>query len=891
MGVSLEQLKNLSHFSSLSDETVEFICKNAQIKDYKAGATVFEKESPFVGVYTILTGSVMELKLTERKEVIPFAILKAGDFFGQQAFLTSENHQFKAQTLDKSEFLFFSPKLFEELLSKDVAFSKLVLTSQAKDSINLQNRLESSVSKGLLLQRSLHTLQALININEVNHKEGFVGLIDRIIAFASVVMNADRASLFIYEKETDELWSMVAQGEEDTQLRFSANRGIAGWVIKHDEIINIENAYEDVRFNKSIDAMTGYKTESILCAPVKNIKNEIIAVIQVINKKDGKFDGIDETIFKSFAHQVSIALENYKLYDALKRSYKRVNSLLEASTNLSSDLDIEKLIINTVHQISEIMDVERSSLFLWDQEKKELWSKVAQGMGTQEIRFPDDQGIAGAVIRSGEAEVVEDAYADARFNREFDKVSNFKTRNMLCMPVKNRDGKLIGVTQSINLNDYQFDKEKKAILQAFNSQLAVLLENAQLYTNTEKMRNFLEHVHQNITTAILVVDEKMNILSVNHRAVELIGKEAIELQGANLEIIITKEESSFYELLKQVKREQKVCRFFDKSIMINQKEHSINFTASLFERFEENEGDGYLLSIEDISNERRYHQTLSRYMDKSLIDKVLSDPNLEGLGGVDTDATILFSDVRDFTGISSELEPSQTLEVLNTMFTELTDIINGEGGLLDKYIGDALMAVFGVPYPGESDAVTAVKTARRMKEALPMINRKIKLKGRFVRMGIGIASGRVTAGNLGSRKRMDYTVIGEAVNIASILEQMNKLFKTSILVDEATYQLTKHHFHYRHIDQATLKGYKKLFNVYEYICDKGEEIPMHIMPFNHAHQLFMQKNYHNAVKEFELIKNDPVSELYVNRCHQILNTKTSNGNLKPHLPITHPSKY
>jgi adenylate cyclase len=195
------------------------------------------------------------------------------------------------------------------------------------------------------------------------------------------------------------------------------------------------------------------------------------------------------------------------------------------------------------------------------------------------------------------------------------------------------------------------------------------------------------------------------------------------------------------------------------------------------------------------------------------------------LGGESLKVTILFTDIRSFTSISERMDPQQLVGLLNEYFSEMVGIVMQEDGVVDKYIGDAIMAVFGAPVPKPEDAVNAVRAAVRMRQALQDLNRRLEARGvPTLRTGIGIHTGEVVAGNIGSEKRMEYTVIGDAVNLASRLESNTKELGVNVLISEDTYQLTKHVVEARAVREITVKGRKQPVMTYEVLGLKGEEL-------------------------------------------------------------------
>ncbi|WP_437591900.1 adenylate/guanylate cyclase domain-containing protein [Sorangium sp. So ce1000] len=182
----------------------------------------------------------------------------------------------------------------------------------------------------------------------------------------------------------------------------------------------------------------------------------------------------------------------------------------------------------------------------------------------------------------------------------------------------------------------------------------------------------------------------------------------------------------------------------------------------------------------------REKQELGRYLSKDLVDFVLSDPRRLKLGGTRRYVSVMFTDIRNFTPLTESVEPEAVVSFLNEYFTEMVDIVFRYGGTLDKYIGDGLMAVFGAPLSVEDAPKRAVIAAIEMVHALERMNQR-KLLGGEIRMGVGIATGTVISGNIGSLQRMEYTCIGDTVNTASRLEQFNKELGSKIIICQTTY--------------------------------------------------------------------------------------------------------
>ncbi len=219
-------------------------------------------------------------------------------------------------------------------------------------------------------------------------------------------------------------------------------------------------------------------------------------------------------------------------------------------------------------------------------------------------------------------------------------------------------------------------------------------------------------------------------------------------------------------------------------------------------------------SHEELSRRVIERQALERFLSGAIVERILANPDQVHLGGENQTATILFSDIRNFTRMSEKMEPPQVVDLLNTYFTEMTDLLFENGGTLDKYMGDGIMALFGAPLAKPDDAQRAVKTAIDMQRAMALLNRDWEGRGqRSMHMGIGINTGAVTAGNIGSTRRMDYTVIGDAVNLASRL--CANAAGGQILISESTFRELNGSFPAKKLEPIRVKGKEVPVEIYE----------------------------------------------------------------------------
>jgi adenylate cyclase len=219
-------------------------------------------------------------------------------------------------------------------------------------------------------------------------------------------------------------------------------------------------------------------------------------------------------------------------------------------------------------------------------------------------------------------------------------------------------------------------------------------------------------------------------------------------------------------------------------------------------------------SHEELARRVVERQALERFLSANIVEKILANPGEIHLGGENQTVTILFSDIRGFTRMSEHMEPHAVVELLNEYFSEMTDLIFESGGTLDKYLGDGIMAVYGAPIPKPDDALRATKTGMEMQRALAVLNSNWEIRGQQpLRIGVGINTGPVTAGNIGSAKRMDYTVIGDAVNLASRL--CANAAPGQILVSDSTFGQLNGRIPGQRLEPIRVKGKETPVELYE----------------------------------------------------------------------------
>jgi adenylate cyclase len=697
----------------------------------------------------------------------------------------------------------------------------------------------------------------------------------RLIDLITTALGAERATLFLYDRDNGELFSRVLVGEGITEIRIPAGAGIAGAVFQAGTAEIVPDAYQDPRFHQDTDRQTGYHTRNILCVPLNNRDGQAIGVTQVLNKRAGPFGADDLALAEAINRQAASALEQALLVERLEQAQREEIELLTIAEAISTELHLDVLFTRIMAAATQLLNAERSSLFLYDQASDELWSQIAEGAGQKEIRIPAQAGIAGAAFAGGEVQAVPDAYADPRFNRAVDRASGYTTRNILAVPITDRTGERLGVVQVLNKHGGGgFTALDIRRAKAFCAQIAIAIQNAQLFSDVLALKNYNESILKSLSNGVITLDHNLRVQKVNEAAERIIGLTA--------DAVVNRPAAQVFG-----NRNPWVTRSLDYVAAMGASDYhadtdfalpdgsvaAVNLTAApLFEI--EGRPIGCMLVLEDITREKRVRNTMARYVAKEVVDRLIASGQdfLDGNAHV---ATVLFSDIRRFTTLAEAMTPQQTVTMLNEYFTSMVEVVFKNGGMLDKYIGDAIMAVFGTAVSNTADADNALAVATEMIRELVRFNQH-RLEGALapIQIGIGIATGEVLAGSLGSRRRLEYTVIGDNVNLAARLEGANKHYGTTVLIAASTVEALKSRAVLRRLDLIQVKGKLQPTLAYESLAHYDAEglarLSQLIAAYETGLECYQRREWTAAIGHFgaalEAVPGDQPSKIFVNRC-------------------------
>jgi len=282
---------------------------------------------------------------------------------------------------------------------------------------------------------------------------------------------------------------------------------------------------------------------------------------------------------------------------------------------------------------------------------------------------------------------------------------------------------------------------------------------------------------------------------------------------------------------------------------------------------------GQMLLFEDVTREQTYRRTMSRYVHDTVVDTLVSGERKTGRQM----ASVLFSDIRSFTSLTESVGAEETVRMLNEYFSYMEDVVTNRRGMVDKYIGDALMALFGAPNVSDQDADNAVTAAVDMFQVLRMFNQR--RADDPIRIGIGIATGQVITGDIGSSKRLDFTAIGNPVNLASRLESLTKFYGADIMVCGDTLASLKRPFRQRKVDFIRVRGQSSPTSIHEIVDHRRpDELPPNMDDlfglYGDALETYLAGDWDKAAGMFETcLRIDPAdqaSKVMEARCRQLL---------------------
>jgi class 3 adenylate cyclase/putative methionine-R-sulfoxide reductase with GAF domain len=513
-----------------------------------------------------------------------------------------------------------------------------------------------------------------------------------------------------------------------------------------------------------------------------------------------------------------------------QREVEKAATIARVAEMVNSSLDIDVVLRRVLDAAVEVLGAQRGFVMIADAVTDALVLAAMHGLDRAAIDSDEmrpSQTAVRRVFASGETLITTDAQSDPRFNAQL-SVRLLNLRSIICVPL-NCKARRIGVMYlDSRVMPGLFTPQDPSLLIAFANQAALAIENARLFNEQRaQLReiSWLEELQakvlSSITNGVITIDAAGIITTFNGAAQETLGVPAAAMTGRPVSAL----DALIPRLSALIGQSELVGRPIEVGAT-----HPLRGALTLEIRIaplELDDASGHgrphvAIAITDLT-ERRALETMhrtdveqrhaigdafSRYLAPHVVELLMKSPSTVELGGERNTATILFADIRDFTKMAARMEAERVVEILNAYFEAAVAVLFEHDGLLDKFYGDGLMAVFGPPRVRSDDAARALRSAARLHEVVRELEPIIREP---LRISVGLATGEVVAGHIGSTRRLDYTVIGDAVNLASRLQSAAP--PSATYCDETTYVRAGLDLRGERL-QAKIKGREDLVTVY-----------------------------------------------------------------------------
>ena len=509
-----------------------------------------------------------------------------------------------------------------------------------------------------------------------------------------------------------------------------------------------------------------------------------------------------------------------------EKEQTQLEGLFQVSRAVNSTLNLKEVLDRAMDIIIQVTRAERGFLMLIDEPTGKLQFRVARNMdrATIEGEFEVSRSIVEQVARIGQPVVTTDAQRDPRFSSQ-DSVVTFNLRSILCIPLKAKE-RVIGVVYVDNrLRAGLFQSADVHALRAFADQAAVAIQNAQLFEDIAqkmqeiaRLKTFQDNIFASIASGVLATDLEDRITAFNQAAEVIFALPATQTIGRPYhEIAPTLGGAPLPDLIDQVKRaETRQAAAEIESNVPPRGAVSLRFKISSLK-----DGGGNLqgvtIVVDDVTEKRRLEATRAmfrRYVSPAVVDRLPDNADQLKLGGHRQDITILFADIRGFTHFAEPLPPEQLVDILNAYLSVAADAILKFEGTLDKFMGDAVMGIFNAPLPQDDHPLAAVTAALAMRAAVTRLHDQLPQKLRL-QYGIGIHTGGAVVGNVGTEQQMNFTAIGDAVNLAKRLQENAK--GGQILISGETHARVRHQAQTHRLPPIRVKGRSAMTQVWQVV--------------------------------------------------------------------------
>lgn len=501
---------------------------------------------------------------------------------------------------------------------------------------------------------------------------------------------------------------------------------------------------------------------------------------------------------------------------------QQLKALQEVSAALNSSLDTDEVLHVVMDTMIEITGAERGFLMLIDENTGELDVRAARNINRETIESAEvSSTVINSVFETGEALVTTNAQEDDRFSGQ-QSIISYNLRSLLCVPLKMKDD-TIGVVYADNrIADGIFRDADRDLMASFANGAAVAIENARLFqqirdqlTEITEMKTLMDDVFESIASGVITIDNTDHIKLYNRAAGRILGVpmfQVVDQPYKNALSLVSEEISGLVDQVKNQGGHQNM----ELDIAVQQRPSSTTVNLTLAPLLDmQQKTQGVTMVVDDISEKKRI-AAVRRYLPPALVDQVR-----------DVDAaqrpqrremTVFFADVSGFSTISENLDPEDLIRIINGYFTIAAEALNEYEGIIDKFMGDAVMALFNTQLnPMEDHVDRAVRAGLKMQHAVMAYRESLPENERLF-FSAGIHTGEAVAGNVGSSFRKDFTAIGDAVNLAKRLEETAT--SQQIVISQAVYEKVKEWVVVEAREPMQVKGRQALEQTYLLVDEK-----------------------------------------------------------------------
>ena len=662
-------------------------------------------------------------------------------------------------------------------------------------------------------------LNSLDELGEVLiNQEGSSGITKGVLRIILGTLMASKGSIITVKRTRCKILSSHGISSQQKNLSLNTNQKKALTNFKNSNINQKE--IKQIFDPKSSDDLPVHFADlkAAIMVPLFH-KDNLLGIVTLGKKFDGStYQSLDKKILEIICNHLTDSLYNQELIGNIKDKRMELRlkvlelqTLFDISLSLNSVLDIKEL--STEVLIRSVSTLNASSGFILKTQKNSPMLSVLSSFNMNEdlvkgAIFSKSSIPFNLIWKDKKSIIISEDETNP-----FLKKTGYK--ECIVSPIignRNISGCIVLGDKESRDGVIPFEKNDIDILDALSSQAGIAMDNAKLFEEINAAKRFNESIMGSIATSVITINLLGEVDSVNKAGVGLLSKKTNEIVGEHYSYLFSKDQN-LCKAIESAEIELESFAELNVPLMSKSKNTIVNFSVA---PLTDQKGAhlGAVVAIEDITEQSKIKNTFKRYVSKSVVDQLLDDDQKLNLGGEERDVTVLFSDIRGFTAMSEKMKPKEVVSTLNSYFSEMIDIIFKFDGTLDKIVGDELMVVFGAPIARDDDAERAVQTAIGMVESLKKFNDKRVKKGKVpINAGIGINKGKVISGNIGSKDQMDYTVIGDTVNLGARLCSFAGPLK--IIVSKSVKDEIGDNYKTRKLEPIKVKGKRKPVEIFK----------------------------------------------------------------------------